>query len=366
MMRNRIWTGMQLLALGALVFTAACSTGEAAARDADTDTSQAGPSARVINVEVVETSLESFTDEVTLTGNVEAERDVVVSAEEGGVVREILVPKGRRVSEGEPLIRVDARVLQAQFDQMRAEAQLAEETWQRQKKLWEADSIGSEMSYLQAKYRAAMAEANARLAQTRLERATITAPIGGVLDDRMVEIGSTVAVGSPVVRIIDADPLKVTAGVPERYAGEVRTGTSAELTFESGQRAVGRVTFVGTAVNEDNRTFEVEIRVPNPDATLKPGMVATVRLQRGVETRAILVPRDAVLRGENGYIVYVVTERDGASVAESRLVRTGAGAAGRVVLQEGVQPGEKVIVVGQQQVAAGDRVQITNEVGAGI
>jgi membrane fusion protein (multidrug efflux system) len=319
----------------------------------------------VVNVEVVEATIEAFTDEVTLTGNVEAERDVIVSAEEGGVVREILVPKGRWVSAGDSLVRIDARLLQAQYDQMRAEAQLAEETWLRQKRLWEEDSIGSEMSYLQAKYRAETAEANARQAQTRLDRATITAPIDGVLDDRMVEVGSTVAVGSPVVRIIDADPLKVMAGVPERYAGEVRTGTMAELMFESGQRATGRITFVGTAVNEQNRTFEVEIRVPNPGATLKPGMVATVRLERGAESRAILVPRDAVLRGATGYIVYVVTERDGASVAESRLVVTGPGAAGRVVVREGVQPGEKVIVVGQQQVAAGDRVQITNEVGAG-
>lgn len=366
-MRNTVRSGMQVLALGTLVFGAACSSGQAAAGDAASDTSQAGPATRVVNVEVVMTSLERFTDEVTLTGNVEADRDVIVAAEEGGVVREIMVPKGRRVAEGDSLIRIDARVLQAQYDQMRAEAQLAEETWRRQRKLWEEDSIGSELSYLQAKYRAETAAANARLALTRLERTVIRAPIGGVVDDRMVEIGSTVAVGSPVVRIIDADPLKITAGAPERYAGEVRTGTVADLMFESGERATGRTTFVATAVNEQNRTFEVEIEVPNPGARLKPGMVATVRLSRGSQREAVLVPRDAVLRGADGYIVYVVADRNGVMTAESRSVRTGSGAAGRVVIEEGIEPGEMVIVVGQQQVAAGDRVQITNQVeGAGI
>lgn len=365
-MMNRVWMGIRIAAPAALVVLAACSSGDVVSRAAAADTSGEAP-VRVVTVEVMEAAVEPFVDGVTLTGNVEADRDVIVSAEEGGVIREILVPKGRRVAEGQPLIRIDARILQAQLDQLTAEARLAEETWQRQRKLWEEDSIGSELSYLQAKYRAETAAANERLARTRLERTTIRAPIAGVLDDRMVEVGSTVAVGTPVVRIIDADPLKIEAGVPERYAGEVRTGTSAELTFESGETANGRVSFVGTAVNQQNRTFTVEIDVPNPGARLKPGMVATARLQKGDRRDAILVPRDAVLRGADGYIVYVVTGQDSELVAEARQVRTGPGAAGRVVIEDGVAAGDRIIVVGQQQVAAGDRVRLTNTgQGAGI
>lgn len=366
-MRNRVRSGLEILALVSLPLAGACSSGDVVARAAAEDTSEAAPVGRLVNVEVLAVSGEEFTDGVTVTGSVEADRDVIVSAEEGGVVREILVPKGSRVSEGQAIIRIDDRLLQAQYDQMNAEARLAEETWQRQKKLWEEDSIGSELAYLQAKYRAETAEANARLARTRLDRTTVRAPIGGIVDDRMIEVGTTVAVGSPVVRIIDADPLKVTAGVPERYAGDVRTGSAADVTFESGDVRSGRTTFVGTAVNEQNRTFDVEIQVPNPDARLKPGMVATVQLRRGVEREAILVPRDAVLRGEDGYIVYVVTDGPTGPVAEARLVRTGPGAAGRVVVEDGLSAGDRVIVVGQQQVAAGDRVKITNSgQGAGI
>lgn len=365
-MRYGVWSGIVVLSLATLT-AAACTSGEAAARDSAADTGAAEAPSRVVNVEVVEAVAEPFTDEVVLTGNVEAERDVVVSAEEGGVVREVVVPKGRRVAEGDALIRIDNRLLQAQYDQAQAEARLAEETWQRQRKLWEEDSIGSELSYLQAKYRAETAAATARVAQTRLDRATVRAPIGGILDDRMVEVGSTVATGSPVVRIIDADPLKVTAGVPERYAGQILGGSAAALTFESGDDAAGRITFVGTSVDEQNRTFDVEVRVPNPGARLKPGMVATVRLQRGGERNAILIPRDAVLRGADGYIVYVVTTHDGVAVAEARQVRTGPGAAGRVVVEDGIVEGEQVIVVGQQQVAAGDRVLVTSQgSGAGI
>jgi len=360
-MTNRLWNGSRVIAPGVLlVLCASCSSGDVVARAAAADSTETALPLRVVNVEVLDATPEPFADEVTLTGNVEANRDVIVAAEEGGVVREVLVARGSRVTEGQALIRIDDRLLQAQYDQARAEAQLAEETWHRQQKLWEQDSIGSELAYLQAKYRAETAAANERVAKTRLDRTTIRAPIGGTLDDRMIEVGSTVIAGAPVVRIIDADPLKIKAGVPERYAGEVRAGTPARVSFESGQQMDGRTTFVGTAVNEQDRTFEVEVRVPNPGARLKPGMVATVRLLRGSSRDAILVPRDAVLRGASGYMVYVVATTGGVTKAESRTVRTGPGSAGRVVIEDGLEPGDAVIVVGQQQVAAGDLVKVTN------
>ena len=134
-MMNRVWLGIRVAAPAALALVAACSSGDVVARASAADTSGEAP-VRVVTVEVMEAVPESFTDGVTLTGNVEADRDVIVSAEEGGVIREILVDKGRRVSAGQPLLRIDAQILQAQLDQLSAEARLAEETWQRQRKLW--------------------------------------------------------------------------------------------------------------------------------------------------------------------------------------------------------------------------------------
>ena len=365
-MTNRWRMAGLVLAVAAAPSLAGCGSGDVVARAAAEDTSGTTATMRVVNVEVVKVGPEVFVDAVSVTGTVEADRDIVVASEEGGVIREVAVAKGRRVAAGQPIAMIDDRLLRAQYDQMQAEARLAEETWQRQRRLWEEDSIGSELSYLQAKYRAETSAASARAAETRLERTTVRAPIAGVLDDRFVEVGSTVAVGSPVARIIDADPLKVVAGVPERYAGQVRTGSAAMVSFESGAEVEGRVSFVGTAVDGQNRTFEVEVEVPNRSGDLKPGMVANLLVQRGDRMDAILVPRDAVLRGEAGYIVYVVEQSEGSMpVAVARIVRTGSGAAGRVVIEEGLNEGDRVIITGQQQVAAGDRVRITNAVEGG-
>jgi membrane fusion protein, multidrug efflux system len=315
---------------------------------------------RVVNVEVLEVRLELFEDLIGITGTVEAERDVTIAAEESGVVRELYVPRGRAVRAGQPLARIDDQVLRAQYDQAKAEAGLARETYERQRRLWEDEKIGSEMNYLRAKYGAETAEAAVRMLGARLERTVVRAPISGILDDRLIEVGSMVGPGTPVARIIDVDTLKVAGGVPERYAGEVRPGGTAAVTFDNlrEREFAGRTRFVGSSINDQNRTFAVEVAIPNAGGMLKPGMVARVRLARGAPAEALLVPRDAVIRTETGYVVYVVVERDGRRIAEPRPVTTGAGAGNRVVIESGLAAGELIVTVGQHQVAGGDIVQI--------
>jgi membrane fusion protein, multidrug efflux system len=344
---------------------AACGTGVVGETPGDSDAARAAP--RVVNVEVMTTAAEPFDDMITITGTVEAERDVTVAAEESGVIREVYVEKGSPVRTGQPLARIDDRVLRAQYDQARSEATLARETFERQRRLWEDEKIGSEMNYLRARYGAETAEANVRVLAARLDRTLVRAPIAGMLDARFIEVGSMVAPGSPVARIIDVDPLKVTGGVPERYAGEIRTGAEATVTFDNVRSLefTGVSRFVGASVNEHNRTFPVEISVPNADGMLKPGMVARVSLARGRTAAALLVPREAVLRTENGYVVYTVIEQDGRRVARATPVVTGPGAGNRVVIESGLQEGDVIVVIGQHQVTAGDVVQIVNERGAG-
>ena len=106
-------------------------------------------------------------------------------------------------------------------------ADLAKETWDRRKRLFEEDQVGSELAYLEAKYASEQATANLNVLEERLARTTIRAPIDGILDSREIEVGNMVAPGTPVARIVDNNPVKITAGVPERYAADVRTGAEA-------------------------------------------------------------------------------------------------------------------------------------------
>lgn len=322
---------------------------------------------RTVNVEVIAVRAEPFTHFIRVVGTVEAQRDVMVSAEEGGVVEALVAERGARVRTGETLVRLNDDVLAAQLEQAASQAALAEETWERQKQLWEQDSIGTEIAYLQARYNSESARAQARVLNERVRRAVVRAPISGILDDRMVEVGSMVAPGAPVARILDADTVEIVGGVPERYAADIEAGAEVLVSVDAlaGREYTGTVDFVGSAVDGGSRTFQVEVDVPNPGLGIKPGMVANVRIARRTLDAALAVPRQAVIRRENGYVVFVAREVDGGWRAETRPVVPGVSREEMVVIEQGLEAGDRVVVVGQQRLAEGDALRIVEPSGEG-
>ena len=356
--RRRVVGGAVAVVTLLALWVTACG-GDAQAGASGEEATAEGAS-RVINVEVLTVEPASFTEVIRLTGTVQANQDVVVSAEESGVIRRLFVEKGRAVSAGQPLAKIDDGILRSQVEQARARAALATETWERRQRLWEEDGVGSELAYLEARYAAEEARANLRTLERRLERTTVRAPISGILDDRMVEVGTMVSPGTPVGRILDLTPAKVRGGVPERYATDVEPGSEATARFDAlgGQTYTGEVSFVGAAVDRANRTFPVELLIPNPGRAVKPEMVADVSLVRRVLDDALVVPQEALVRTEDGFQVFVVVERGDDLVAEARAVTVGPSQRNRAVVEAGLAAGDRIVVVGQNQVATGDRVRI--------
>ncbi|MEN8374209.1 MAG: efflux RND transporter periplasmic adaptor subunit [Gemmatimonadota bacterium] len=357
-----------VLVLGGAFALAGCGGG---ADDAEAATGSAGGAVdaaefvRAVNVAVLPMLAESFTEYVTVTGEVEANRDVVVAAEEAGVIRQVYLDRGAHVGAGRAIAKIDDRVLTAQVRQARAAADLAQTTHERRKVLWEEEKIGSEIAYLEARSAAEQAAANLTTLEERLARTVVRAPFAGFLEDRMIEIGSNVAPGTPVARIVDTTPVKVVGGVPERFAADVANGREVLILFEVlGTQVDGVVSFVGSAVDDRSRTFPIEVRVENPAGTYKPEMSANIRLPVRSFDAAVVVPQDALIRDEEGFVVYVAVP-DGAEgwVAEVRPVETGAAEADRVMVESGLQAGDLVIVLGQHRVSDGDRVTIVEDRG---
>jgi RND family efflux transporter MFP subunit len=359
--RNRPATGLlhcRGASLAVLLLIAPVLSGCSGTSEAD---GSEEPYRRVINVETLTLAPSRFEERIQVTGAVQANRDVTLSAEEAGVIREILVEKGSTVSEGEPLFRIDNSILQAQLREAEARAALARETSERRRRLFEEDRVGSELAYLEARYQAEQAEAVLETLRERLERTVIRAPISGILESRSIEVGTLVAPGTSVARIVEVNPVKILGGVPERYAGAVSRGSSAIVSFDvlRGETFPARVQYVGATVNPRNRTFDVEILLPNPGLTVKPEMVATIDiLRRGLE-EAIVVPQEALVRVEDGFVAFVATTEGGSETASVRPVVLGASQRNQVVVEEGLSAGDRLIVVGQTEVADGDRIQIT-------
>lgn len=351
------------VAVAAAVVVGACGGQSGGTSGAAADTTRLAET-RTVNVRVRSVDPIDFVDRIHLTGTTQARRTVHLTAEVDGRVERLAVEKGDRVETGDTLLKIDDREIRAQLKEARAQASLARETWQRRKQLYEEQSAISELSFLQAASEARQAEGRVEALEARLARTAVLAPFGGVVDRRPVELGTNLAPGDPVATIIDLRPVEVSVGVPERYAADISVGDSAAVTlkFLGPDTLRGAVSYVGASVEPGSRTFPVELSVPNPDRKVKPEMVADVSLVRRRLQGVLAVPQDAVLRTEEGFAVYVAEPSDDDGwVARRRAVTLGPRERDRVVVEEGLRPGDRLVVAGQQQVADGDPVRVLEQ-----
>ncbi|MFQ5747721.1 MAG: efflux RND transporter periplasmic adaptor subunit [Gemmatimonadota bacterium] len=362
MRRFRAIDATALVAMAVTAGIAACGPSEASEADPEGQADGAAFT-KIVNVETRRAVPADFTSFVRITGEVQAYRDVVLSAQESGILRRYFLEKGSAVRRGQPIAAIDDRVLKAQVEEARAVSRLAEERWRRQRKLWEDEHVGSEMAYLQARYDAESAAARLETLEARLSHTVIESPIGGVFDEKYVDAGEMVGPGTRVARVIQTGRLKIEGGVPERFAPRVHPGASARITFDvlPGQAFEGVIGFVGSAVDPASRTFPIEIVMENPGRIVKPSMVANVSVAIERLGGALVVPQEAVLRTETGYQLMVIVRGEGAPVVEGRAVALGPSYENRVVIEDGLEPGDEYVVVGQQLVDPGDHVRILNE-----
>lgn len=332
---------------------------------------------RRTRIETLRLEPTTFDDVIELTGAVASLNDAVLSAQTAGTVTAV-AERGTRVGQGDVVARIDPGMMsaalqqaEAQLEAARASYEIAEDTYQRQEPLYR-DSIISALEFENVKAQRNQALAGVRQAEAALAQAQeqyshtlVRAPFSGIVEDRFIELGEQVNPGQQVVRVVSTSRVKVVAGVPERYAGEIEAGTPVEMNFTAygSDPRIGRVTFAGAAINPQSRTFPIEIEVDNREGQLKPEMVAQLRVIRETRDDALVVPRPAVIRDETGTSVFVVNN----GTAERRPVTTGSSYAGKLLIESGLEAGDEVVVLGQNNLTDGDPVNVVeqyNRVGA--
>jgi len=176
-------------------------------------------------------------------------------------------------------------------------------------------------------------------------RATLTAPIGGVVGEVSVREGMTVAAGAPLYRINGLDTVWINAEVPERVAARVRPGQAVEVRTAAGADVLrGKVAALLPEINSTTRTTKARIEIANPGGRLVPGMFASVRILDAGARDVLLVPTEALIpTGERTVVIVALPEGKFASVD----VEAGAERGGRTEIRRGLAEGQKVVVSGQ-------------------
>lgn len=370
---NRISLSNLVLALFLVVpFLLSACGGASVEAESAAELNATGSNRPVVRVNTIDVVPQSFEEIIPVTGVLVAPQDASLSAQSAGTVIEI-VEIGARVEKGGVVARLDDRLIKAALEQAKAtrisvtaSADLAEDLFKRQEPLYK-DSIISAIEFEQVRSqlnqaRAALAQAKAAVDQMeqQLENTFVRAPFSGTIEERLVEKGEQLVPGAPVVRIVDTGSLKIQAGVPERYAADIRVGTPVQVSLKAygGDSISSKISFVGNVIHPKNRTFMIEVSLSNTGKTLKPEMIVDLLITQRVLKDQIVLPQTAIIRDEKGTSVYVV-ENDGTDLVAMRLViETGASYGGVTVVTSGLKEGHKVITVGQTNVSEGDLIDI--------
>ena len=253
------------------------------------------------------------------------------------------------------LTQADAQHVQADLDYERAKALFATHSLTK-----------PEFDQAQARFdstRGAVDQAKATLRQAQLAfaDADLTAPFSGYILARNIELGILAAPGMVAFTIADTSAVKVAFGVPEYAVKQLRLGQEFTIHLQDDPKEYkGRVTSIAASADEKNRVFAVEVSVPNPKASLKPGMIASLSFTGVHKAPVPAVPLSAVVAepGSSGrYAVFVAKEQSGKWVAHLRNVALGETHESDVAV-DGLNPGEKVVVVGAAGLKDGDFIQV--------
>ncbi|MGP1393947.1 MAG: efflux RND transporter periplasmic adaptor subunit [Inquilinaceae bacterium] len=330
--------------------------GESAPVADGTPAADPAPAEPAVQVRVAQIQAEPMIDQLVLQGRTMADRKVDIRAETYGVVEAILAERGALVEEGAILVRLSTEEREATL----AEAQAL--LTQRQVE-YDAASQLNQKGYRAttdlAQSQAALdaARAMVRLAELGMERITIAAPFGGVVNARPVEIGDFVENGDIIATIVDLDPVRVVGQISERRLGQVELGTVATVRLLDGSTVEGVVSFVGTVADAVTRTFPVEVEIPNPDRRIIEGVTAELELPIGRIMAHKVTPAILSLSDEGDLGVKAVDETNHVVFYPTMVL----GNAEDGVWLGGLPPIVTVITVGQEFVKVGNLVDPVRE-----
>ncbi|WP_209400759.1 efflux RND transporter periplasmic adaptor subunit [Pseudozobellia sp. WGM2] len=316
-------------------------------------------------VSTIAASPEKFNHFLELQGDVSTKQNVLVYPEMSGTLQRVYVKEGQRVSKGQVLASIDDGGMSSQLSQLKTQAALAKTTFERRKRLWD-QKIGSEIEYLAAKTEYEATQDAIKQSESQLGKSTIRAPFSGIIDDVIKDQGTVVSPGpgSEVFRIVNLSNMYIEVDVPEAYLGAVTEGKEALVYFPIlGDSITTKIRQTGNFINPANRSFSVEIPVPNKDGKIKPNLTAKVNLNDYTSENAILIPSSIISENAEGDQYVFVAEAAGSeneATVTRTIITTGKTQGGKVEVLTGIEDGNQIIMEGARSVKDGQKVKIKN------
>lgn len=324
---------------------------------------------KVINVRLGEVVKKKIKPYIETVGTLKPFDATLISPEVDGIIKNVYFDEGKTVKKGDLLAeiidtdfkldlqRADAGLKQAQaslantkIEYERKMALLKEELVTKQ----QFDDVS--MRLIIAENDLNKAKATLELARQRLSKTRIKSPINGAVKEKKVTAGDFARASVPIGTLIIIDPLKLEFSVTEKDVSRIRKGQDVVFTIEAykDKEFVGRVNTIYPGLDDRSRTLTVEALVPNSNSALKSGFFTKVKIYTEQEKEAVLVPTTAIVYDESKSKVFILE----GGTAKEKLVKTGDTYGDLIEITEGLSGGEKLIVVGQNNLADGIKVNV--------
>lgn len=297
-----------------------------------------------------------FNHYLEIQGSIDTKENILVQPEIPGTLVTLNVKAGQKVTKGQILARVDDGGSSQQVASLETQYQLAKTTFERQKNLWN-QKIGSEIQYLQAQTQMLSLQRSVAQAKAQLSKTVIRAPFTGTIDEVFVERGQVVAANAQgLMRIVNLNNMYVSTSVPETYIGKLKVGTLVDVYLTSlGKTYKGRVRQIGNFINPNNRSFGIEVSVPNPENLLRPNQVAQLKVIDYSNKNAIIVPTNVVQEdGQKNKFVYTVSNSNGKTgIAKKSIVKVGQSSDNVTEIVSGLSANDIIVTEGMNAISDG-------------
>jgi membrane fusion protein (multidrug efflux system) len=298
---------------------------------------------------------QEFSDQLSLSGSIEANEQVDIRSEVSGIVESINFNEGTNVSKGQVLFKVNDLELRAQLAKARTAQNLAGENARRAKLLLDKEAISrEEFDIATADFRSAQSET--QLIQAQIAKTSVRAPFSGKIGLRSISKGTFVTPETVVAKLVNNSNVKITFSVPEKYSAQMKTGNAIDFTVAGAkEKYIAKIYALEPEVDVNTRTLRARALAPNTEGKLLPGTFANVMLPLDKVTDALFVPTQALIPIQNGKKIFVAQ----GGKAKEIIVETGARTDKNILITDGLKPGDTVLTTGVMSLKDGAPVKVT-------
>jgi membrane fusion protein (multidrug efflux system) len=294
------------------------------------------------NVTGIVVKTETFDNNLSLSGSIEANEQVEIHSEVSGIVEGIYFNEGTNVTKGQVLFKVNDIELKAQLQQAATKEGLAAENARRAKLLLEKEAISQEeYDISRADYKSAQAQT--QLVRAQISKTAVKAPFSGKIGLRSISPGTYVTPAILVAKLVNTGKLKISFSIPEKYASEVKSGSTIDFSVSGSSKIyTAKIYAIEPEVEVATRTLQVRAIADNKDGNLFPGTFADVKLPLDIIKNAIVVPTEAIIPVQNGKKVFISNMGKAKEVMVEATTRTDAS----ILILSGLKAGDTLITGG--------------------